>query len=180
MIRRGVLFALACVLPLQVRAASPFDGVWSVNMNCPTTPDGTLGYSHLFTVRVTDGLLHGEYGKSGSPGWVSLEGSIPPSGKTTLLAHGLTGQAAFAVGRPTEMTPYVFHVDAKFDDAHGSGERIEARQCSFQFRRADSRHNVLGGLLGGLAPSVVRPSRRSRRTGDRTGKAGPSRPYPTC
>ena len=132
---RGIALALAVTIPLQARAASPFDGVWNVNMNCPTASDGAFGYSHQFTVQVVDSVLRGEFGKSGSAGWVSLEGSIPPSGKTTLLAKGLTGRATYAVGRPPELTPYQFHVDAQFGATGGSGERVEARRCSFQFTR---------------------------------------------
>ncbi len=130
-----IALALTALVVIPARAAAPFDGVWHVSMVCPTAADGTFGYTHQFTAQVTNGALHGEFGQRSTPGWVALDGTISASGKAMLNGSGLTGSPSYAVGRPVEQTPYRFHVDAQFEGAHGSGERVETRRCSFEFSK---------------------------------------------
>ena len=55
---------------------------------------------------------------------------------TALLdANGRTGDPDFAVTHPPPSSPYSYHVEAHFDDSHGTGRRLEQRVCSFEFER---------------------------------------------
>jgi hypothetical protein len=41
----------------------------------------------------------------------------------------------FAVAHPPSSSPYSFRVEARFDGSHGSGKRLEQRECNFAFDR---------------------------------------------
>lgn len=135
MLRTTVMTIALTLLAGTAGAASAFDGEWNVALNCSTSPDGALGYTFYFPARVTGGVLKGEHGTSGQPAWLSLEGRIGPDGSATLLARGLTNRPVYTMGRVSTGTPYFYHVNARFDARHGTGQRVEGRECTYTFTR---------------------------------------------
>jgi hypothetical protein len=114
-----------------------FDGVWTTILSCPNS-NGALGYSFEFPATVKDGLLHGEKGTKGEPGWLTLDGRIKADGAAELYVDGLVGAAPFAVGQRPAGTSYGYHVDAKFSEDSGTGHRVEGRPCNLSFARKPS------------------------------------------
>ncbi len=111
-----------------------FDGVWQTTLSCPNS-HGALGYSFRFPSIVKAGVLHGEKGNRGEPGWLQVDGSINADGKATLYVDGLVGAADFAVGRRPAGTGYGYHIAAAFTVAEGEGHRTEGRECSVVWKR---------------------------------------------
>ena len=134
----GVCLLLA---PLAAGAddapATSFDGVWNTIVSCQNA-SGAYGYSFEFLSTVKQGVLHGEKGKQGEPGWLKLDGKIAADGAADLYASGLVGAAPYAVGHVPAGSVYGYHVDARFSATSGSGHRIEGRPCTVTFtRKAD-------------------------------------------
>lgn len=114
------------------RGAAHFDGNWNVTLVCPTDKTAQ-GYTYHFAVGVKAGVLHGEHGTPGKPGWVALDGSIHADGSAMLNANGLTNIPKFSAYQVRTGTPYAYTVKAQFDGLHGSGKRIEIRACTLEF-----------------------------------------------
>ncbi len=112
-----------------------FDGAWGVDLSCMAASDGALGYTYQFTARVTGGVLHGERGSPGSSGYLKLDGPIQSDGSAMLVAEGLTGKPTYTVGHIPEVSPFRYHVNARFAGASGSGNRVEARVCTLGFSK---------------------------------------------
>jgi len=131
------LSAIAVAQPSGNNAAGRFEGEWTVTMTCPnnTEKSAARGYKRQFPAQVKDGVLRGEIGVAESPGWLRIEGPIGADGSARLDAHGRTGDPDYAVAHPPPSSPYAFHIDARFDGAHGSGHRLEQRVCNFVFER---------------------------------------------
>ena len=119
----------------QQPASTRFDGVWSVDVSCENAADGAFGYTWQFSVQVADGLLHGEHGQRGQRAWMTLDGPIQPDGSAVLLADGLTGLAAYNVGRVGEKQRFRYHVKAQFGSVSGIGTRVETRPCTLAFTK---------------------------------------------
>ncbi len=138
-----VAFALAVVWASPaLRCADPdtrFDGTWETVLSCKNTA-GALGYSFKFPSLVENGVLHGQKGDKGKPGWLQLDGKILSDGSADLYADGLVGASEVAVGRRPKGTAYGYHIDAKFSATSGTGERVEGRPCSVTFARKDKQH----------------------------------------
>jgi len=136
--RFGVLAIIAAVLPSAAWADPPgvtrFDGAWTTTVSCPDS-NGALGYSFEAPTQIKNGVLHGERMRPGEPGWLVLDGQIGPDGQAKLYAKGLVGAAPFAVGQRPKGTDYGYHVVARFEDARGSGTRVEGRHCELEFVR---------------------------------------------
>ena len=131
----GLSICLALVFLNRTQAANEaarFDGVWNTTVSCSNTA-GALGYSFQFLSTVKDGVLHGEKGAEGKPGWLQLEGSIRPDGTAKIYAKGLVGAQEYAVGQRPAGTLYGYHIVAKFSDKEGSGKRVEGRPCDVTF-----------------------------------------------
>ena len=111
-----------------------FDGTWDTILTCPNS-NGALGFSYHFDSTVKDGLLHGEKGDKGQPGWLQLDGKIPADGSASLYAEGLVGAAPYAVGQRPKGTQYGFHVASMFTDRSGTGTRVEGRPCTVTFMK---------------------------------------------
>jgi hypothetical protein len=111
-----------------------FDGIWITTLSCSNTP-GALGYSFQFPSTVKDGVLHGEKGTEGKPGWLQLDGNIRPDGTAKIYAKGLVGAKEFAVGGRPAGTAFGYHIEGKFSDKEGSGKRIEGRPCDVTFAK---------------------------------------------
>ncbi len=112
-----------------------FDGIWTTTLSCTNT-NGALGYSFQFASFVKDGVLHGEKGDKGQPGWMQIDGEIMQDGSANLYVQGLVGAAAFAVGQRPAGTSYGYHLDSKFADATGKGTRVEGRPCTAVFTKS--------------------------------------------
>ena len=123
--------------PASAAAGDRFDGDWLVTMSCPTNTEksAALGYKRQFTAQVKNGLLRGETGTEDAPGFLRVGGPIGSDASALLHARGRTGNPDFAAAHPPSSSPYGFSVEARFDGAHGSGRRLEQRECSFSFDR---------------------------------------------
>jgi hypothetical protein len=128
------LIALISAPALGEEPRGPFDGVWTTILSC-TNSNGALGYSFEFPSTVKEGVLHGEKGTKGEPGWLSLDGRIQPDGTAHFYVDGLVGAAPFAVGQRPAGTAYGYHVEARFLGETGTGHRVEGRPCSIEYER---------------------------------------------
>jgi hypothetical protein len=117
-------------------APGSFDGTWTTILSCANS-NGALGFSFEFPSIVTGGVLHGEKGTKGEPGWLALDGPIQPDGAALLYVNGLVGAAPFAVGQRPAGTAYGYHVDARFSGDAGTGHRVEGRPCTVSFARKE-------------------------------------------
>ncbi len=112
-----------------------FDGKWQTTVTCSNFRDA-LGFSYQFVSTVTDGVLHGLHGDEGQPGYLQIDGTIPPDGHASLYAKGRTGSKEYVPGRDTPRgTEYGYNIDAHFEGASGTGARTEGRPCSLKFAR---------------------------------------------
>jgi hypothetical protein len=116
-------------------AASPYDGSWTVNENCPPTQADVKGYAWTYPGVVRNGALSAQYRVPGGVGSIKLQGRISPIGSAVLNAAGIVGSADYAVGHVGRGTPYHFHVQAQFTESSGTGTRTEQRQCDFTFAK---------------------------------------------
>jgi hypothetical protein len=129
------LAALASGATQAGAAEGRFDGAWSVILACPKAPDGALPFTFRFAATVTGGVLHGENGAAGHPGWMVLDGPIQPDGGAALNARGLTGGPAYNVNNTARGVPYRHDVTAHFNGAGGTGQWVTNRVCDFTFTR---------------------------------------------
>jgi hypothetical protein len=113
-----------------------FDGAWEVSIACPASSQaGAKGYAYRFPATVKDGRLVGNHLAEGTPGSLKVEGAIQSDGRAILKGSGLTGSAAYNIKQSAAGTPYEYSISARFEQASGSGSRIEGRECSFAFTR---------------------------------------------
>lgn len=129
----AAVFALATV-PLAATAA-PFDGRWSVTVECPRTPSGVAHYAYDFSATVTSGALHGEHGKRGLPSYLAIDGRIADDGTVGFHANGIVGLPDTALKHRQTGTPYAYDAVGKFEGGHGSARRTTGRQCDYRFRK---------------------------------------------
>ncbi len=137
--RRAVTLAICVVFTFLSSAygaddAARFDGTWETTVSCSNT-EGALGYSFQFTSTVKDGVLHGEKGTAGKPGWLQLQGNVQPDGTAKIYAKGLVGAQEYAVGRRPKGSEYGYHIEGKFSDKEGTGKRVEGRPCDVTFAK---------------------------------------------
>jgi len=111
-----------------------FDGEWDTILSCPNAA-GALGYSFEFLSSIRQGVLHGEKGTKGEPGWLQLDGTIPPDGHASIYANGLVGASEAAVGHRPPGTQYGYHLDVELGDTSGKGRRVEGRPCTVTFTK---------------------------------------------
>src|SRR5271163_1453949 len=95
-----------------------FDGTWETVLSCENAA-GALGYSFKFPSIVKDGVLHGDKGTKGKPGWLQLDGKIGNDGAAKIYADGLVGASEAAVGRRPAGTQYGYNIEAKFSEDSG-------------------------------------------------------------
>ena len=139
-VRLACASLLAATLSMPVHAeapTSPFDGTWTLRMDCPSNSEasGAKGYRFVFPATVTHGVLTATNGVEGQPGSLRIEGPIADDGDALLLARGRTGDPAYAVRQPSSGTPYTFRIQAHFGPTSGTGKRLETRVCDFSFSR---------------------------------------------
>src|SRR5580698_1695934 len=132
-----LVLGLAFAPGASVSGAEPdrhFDGTWDTVLSCENA-GGALGYSFKFPSTVKDGVLHGEKGTKGKPGWLQLDGKILTDGSAKIYAEGLVGAADAAVGHRPAGTQYGYHIEAKFSEDSGNGKRVEGRACIVTFEK---------------------------------------------
>ena len=94
-----------------------------------------------FTADVKETTLHGERGRAGQPGGLSLDGRIQPDGAANLEARGLTGDPHYNLDRSVQGVPYEHDVTAHFDASRGDGNwrayqnNGQVRTCDFTFSK---------------------------------------------
>ena len=105
-----------------------FDGNWIASADCPYYQRNPP-YSVQFEILISNGLLHGEHGKKGKPGWRALDGKIKPSGSASIHEQGITGaQVTIKAG-----DLYSFYLSGQFDETRGTGKRLSGRDCRYTF-----------------------------------------------
>jgi hypothetical protein len=135
MIELGICIVVICLSAASAEDdAKRFDGAWDTTVSCSNTA-GALGYSYQFTSTVKDGVLHGEKGDKGKPGWFDLDGKILPDGTMKIYAKGLVGAEEVAVGHRPRGSAFGYHVEGKFSEKEGSGKRVEGRPCEVDFAK---------------------------------------------
>jgi hypothetical protein len=127
----GVTLAFASAA-MGVDDTARFDGTWDTTLSCSNST-GALGYSFQFPSTVKDGVLHGQKGDEGKPGWLQLQGKIQSDGTATIYAKGLVGAKEYAVGHRPAGSEYGYLIEGKFSDKEGSGKRVEGRPCEVSF-----------------------------------------------
>lgn len=132
-----LLCSLAVRAAQAVESASRFDGEWDTILSCPNS-SGALGYSFEFPSVIKAGVLHGEKGSKGQPGWLQLDGPLAADGTGSLYASGLVGAAEMAVGHRAPGTQYGYHVDVQFTANSGKGHRVVGRPCTLSFAKKQS------------------------------------------
>jgi hypothetical protein len=110
--------ALAPTAEPRHGASKEFDGKWDVTVSC-TNAGKALGYTRTLSATVAGGVFHAQDLDQGKPNWLSIDGLIPPDGKTTLSARGTTGARAYTVNDATPGTPYAYTIDALFERSRG-------------------------------------------------------------
>jgi len=116
-------------------STSVFDGAWAITFSCPPA-GGALGYSYRVAAQITGGVLHGEKGEKGKPGWVAIDGKIGADGSlNNLYVDSLVGASQFAVGNVPRGTEFGYHVNGKLSGASGSASRVEGRSCTLDFAK---------------------------------------------
>lgn len=131
------LAALALLAVGMARAdesPAPFDGVWATVVACAASA-GALPYTYEFPSTITRGVLHGERGIKGAPGWLRLDGRVAPDGSAILAAHGLVGKEWAATGHLPPGTPYKYRIEASFSQSAGTGSRVAGRTCKISFNK---------------------------------------------
>jgi hypothetical protein len=143
--RYAVSLPLSLIVTLAIASGAqerkdihPFDGTWDTILSC-TNNSGAYGYSDRFRSEIKEGMLHGEHGTKGQPGWLEINGKIKLDGDMELYANGLVGAAAYAVGRIPAGTEYGYHIEGRFIDDEGKGKRVEGRPCEVTFARVRTK-----------------------------------------
>ena len=131
----GVALALAQVELGLAAGAGPFDGTWSVQVDCPSLGD-VEGYNWRFPAQVSSGVMSGLYRSPTNSAMGRISGRIRPDGAALLTVVGRTGPEQVAVGHERPGTPFRYTVDAHFDARSGSGKRNERRACALTFNKA--------------------------------------------
>ena len=129
----GVALAVAPVD--RALAAGPFDGIWTVEVDCPSVGD-VEGYDWRFPAEVSSGFMSGLYRSATNSAMGHITGRIRPDGGALLTMFGRTGPVQIVIGHERPGTPFRYTVDAHFDARGGSGKRNEQRACALTFNRA--------------------------------------------
>jgi hypothetical protein len=139
--RNALRFAVVCaliLLPAVSFAGDRFDGNWQTTYTCPAKGN-TEGFTWKFSSVVASGILRGERGTAGEPGYFLIEGSIADNGSAKLSATGIVASRKYARGAFAHGgADYSFAAKAQFKETEGSGTRNEGlgvygRPCTFDF-----------------------------------------------
>jgi hypothetical protein len=97
-------------------------------------------YTWTFISTITNGILHGQHGEEGGPGYLVVDGPIGADGSAKLHAKGTVQSGKAGIVTQLRGNKYDYNIEAKFTDASGTGKRDEGagvlgRPCSFQFTK---------------------------------------------
>jgi hypothetical protein len=130
----GAALALAPVERGLAAGAGSFDGIWSVEVDCPKAGD-VEGYNWSFPAEVSSGFMSGLYRSTTSSAIGHITGHIRPDGGALLSMAGRTGAKQRSFGHQLPGAPFHYTVDAHFDGQSGSGKRNEQRSCALMFSK---------------------------------------------
>lgn len=140
--RQRLAMSTAPAVPASPSSPAPgsagrgrFDGMWDVTLACGQAGDGALGYTFRFAATIRGNVLRAEKGAAGQPSSLVIDGTIQPDGSAVLIAKGYTGSSDYAIGRASPATPYVYRIQARFDEQRGTGTRLDARPCTANFAK---------------------------------------------
>jgi hypothetical protein len=140
--RRCLLsLALASLMPCVALAQSPmpFDGAWSVRVDCPehvSTGRTAKAWSTTFPVMIEKGRLEGrKEAVDDVNGSHHLHGTVDAQGKATMRYEGVIGIGANAIGRKGSGAFYSQPAIAQFEANSAKGSRIAARTCDLTFTK---------------------------------------------
>jgi hypothetical protein len=129
---------LALTLPPAERAvaagAGPFDGAWSVEVDCPDVGD-VRGYNWRFPAQVSSGVLTGHYQSPTNTAMGDFRGRIRPDGEALITVVARTGPEEVAIGHERPGTPFRYTANVRFDAHSGFGKRNERRACTLTFTK---------------------------------------------
>ena len=128
-----IVFLAATGFPEMNAQAATFDGTWSVTQECEPAPGGARGFKWLYSAKVTDGVMIGQYGTKDQPSSLTLSGRIQMDGTATLRAAGLNGKAEYTLGFGQPGEKFSYPVSARFEGTRGTGVRTQGRTCRFSF-----------------------------------------------
>ena len=134
----GPMTALALTLLPAFAAAQDaqrFDGRWATTITCKTSKDGPDS-SVQFVTEVRGGVLSGQRGTEGAPGFLRIDGKVTPAGVGHVYAKGRSVAGDSAGGRDIPPgTEYGYYIQAKFEGKTGAGNRVEGRVCAVKFEK---------------------------------------------
>jgi len=129
------LAAFGCSFSLAQAAGNAFDGTWSVNHACAVAPDGALPFTINYSMKVSNGIVDGEYNPGHNSGYFHIQGQIADDGNATFHMTGLTGQRPYNPGRTSPGLPFSYDFTGTFGGSRGTGHRVGilGRVCDFTF-----------------------------------------------
>jgi len=122
----------------DAKASTPYDGRWSITLVCDDVKeDGRVvkGYEYRFFVDVSNGRLDGQYKAPGTPGSLTMTGTVAPDGGLQITADGVTRLSEYTVGRVAQGTHYTYTMEGRLSGAGGNARRRELRPCAATFAR---------------------------------------------
>ena len=118
----------------EAASAGPFDGMWSVDINCPDVCD-VKAYDWRFPAEVSSGVVNGHFQSTTSESMGNLSGRIRPDGEALLTVVGKTGWDPYSIGHVKPGTKIHYSANVKFDAHSGFGKRNEQRACTLTFTK---------------------------------------------
>jgi hypothetical protein len=119
----------------QKQETQRFDGRWATTVSCNTSK-GAPPASVTFVTEVRDGVLLGQRGSEGLPGYLRIDGKVTPSGIGHIYAKGRSAANEHVAGQDLPAgTEYAYYIQAKFERASGAGNRVEGRACAYKFEK---------------------------------------------
>lgn len=116
-------------------SATPFDGTWLTTVDCKAGLGGRA-FAYRFFGEVKDSTYKGHQGNEGQPSWFQLLGKIEPDGAANMIANGIVGNSAFAVGHAAKGMLYNYPVKAHFTTNKGTGSRADGKRvCNLEFAK---------------------------------------------
>lgn len=130
--------AAPCHAGEPAATSAPYDGDWSVLLDCADTRDKSglvKGYEYTFHVSIVGGKLRGQYGAKGAPASIVYTGEVSADGALELSAVGNTGRSENSVGKVAQGTPYSYTMVGKLEQSRGQAVRRELRPCTASFAK---------------------------------------------
>jgi hypothetical protein len=112
---------------------SRFNGFWLADVSCDKKGDSPA-WNNQFLGKIEGGVLRGEFGVAGKPGWTKFDGMIAADGSLQLLQSGLArNDPKSNLNHVPAGTEFSFPFAGRFDASHGSASRVAGRTCHIDF-----------------------------------------------